>query len=65
MSMQEIWHCPSEPDRALADILVRVTGFEAWWQLAIRFNQPYPNTLAGKYDLAYRLLGCKTEVSTN
>lgn len=57
----QIWHCPCQPDRELADILVRTTKPDVWQKMAEHFGKPYPYTLADKYDLVYRLLGCKRD----
>ena len=54
-----IWHCPCQPDRNLAEILVKQQM--PWKELAEHYGKPYPYTLADKYDLVYRLLGCKKD----
>lgn len=58
---QQIWHCPSELDRKLADMLVGNLPSHVWQQLGQHFGKGYPHTQADKYDLVYRLLGCKKE----
>ena len=58
-TQEQIWHCPCEPDRELARILVRELKSDAWYRLAAHLGKPYPYTLAGKFDLIYRLMGCK------
>jgi hypothetical protein len=55
--LEQIWHCQSKFDRALADILV--SQEMPWSKLAAHFGKPYPYILADKYDLVYRMLGCK------
>lgn len=54
-----IWHCPCKPDRELADILVRMLTANVWVRLSKHFGEGYPLSLADKYHLAYRLIGCK------
>ena len=61
MNQSEIWHCPSEPDREIAEILVRHQTPAQWEAIAKHFSRPYPVTLADKFDLIYRMLGCKSE----
>jgi len=56
---EEIWHCPCQPDRELAELLVKMAL--PWKQLADHFGKPYPYSLADKYDLVYRLFGCKKD----
>lgn len=56
---EQIWHCPYQPDRELADILVGQAM--PWKKLAAHFRKPYPYSLVDKYDLVYRLLGCKKD----
>ena len=58
---QATWHCPSEIGRELADILVKFHKPEYWRDLANHFGKPYPQTEADRYDLVYRLLGCKRD----
>ena len=58
-SQEQIWHCPSEADRELAALLVGFINSEVWQQIANHLNKPYPFTLADKFDLVYRMLGCK------
>lgn len=58
---EQIWHCPSEPDRKLAELLVGRLDSVVWIKLALHFHKHYPNNLAEKYDLVYRLLGCKKD----
>ena len=58
-TQEEIWHCPSEADRQLAIVLVAQLNQVAWLTLAVYFDKGYPYSLANKYDLVYRLLGCK------
>ena len=58
-TQEEIWHCPSEPDRELAALLVGKLTNDAWLSLARHYSKPYPFTLAEKFDLVYRMLGCK------
>lgn len=58
-TQEQIWHCPSEPDRELAELLVRTFTAPVWSDLAYHFKLGYPYTLADKFDLVYRLLGCK------
>jgi len=55
----EIWHCPSPADKELASLLVETLDSRAWNKLRLALNEPYPSTLAEKYDLIYKLLGCK------
>lgn len=56
---EEIWHCRCKADRELADILVRMFTANVWVRLSKHFGEGYPLSLADKYDLAYRLIGCK------
>ena len=58
-TQEQIWHCPCQPDRELADILVHQFSFEVWRKIATRFGKGYPHLLAEKYALIYRLIGCK------
>ena len=58
-TQEQIWHCPCQPDRELAEILVKHLGFDTWFRLSAYFGKPYPHSLAEKYDLIYRLMGCK------
>ena len=58
-TQEEIWHCPNEPDRELAALMVGCLKPNIWHQIAQHFQKPYPYTLAEKFDLVYRLLGCK------
>jgi len=55
----EIWHCPSPVDKKIADLLVEILDREVWDKLSLVLNEPYPLSLAEKYDLIYKLLGCK------
>ena len=57
--MGDIWHCPSKVDRELAEILVECQTAEQWNAIAKHFGKEYPYTLPDKFDLIYRLFGCK------
>jgi hypothetical protein len=59
MDEDNIWHCPSSADRELAEILVRHQTPAQWQAIANYFKKDYPTTLVEKFDLIYRLLGCK------
>ena len=55
----EVWHCPSKSDKELAEILVRHQTATQWYAIAKHFGKEYPYTLADKFDLIYKMLGCK------
>jgi len=55
----EEWHCESEADRKLADILVGVLSVQTWDEMAKHFGCSYPYHTEDKYHLTYMLMGCK------
>jgi len=56
-TQSEPWHCQADKD--LADILVRMLSANVWVRLSKHFNTGYPLSAVDKYDLIYRLIGCK------
>jgi len=56
-----IWHCKCETDRKLAELLVKHIDDRTWVQLAKHFGKPYPYAEPARYDLVYRLMGCKQD----
>lgn len=55
----ETWHCPCPADKDLVNLLVRILTANVWVRLSKHFNTGYPLSVADKYDLVYRLVGCK------
>ncbi len=58
--MSKIWHCPADIDKQLAEIMVGSLGSRQWKSLSDKYHKNYPVTMADKYDLVHRMLGCKT-----
>lgn len=55
----EEWHCSSEADRKLADIMVELLSPQVWEKLAKHFGTEYPHHIEDQYHLIYKMFGCK------
>lgn len=56
-----IWHCSCQPDRYLAKTLNGYLSDRELRLLAEKLGRPVPTCLADRYDIIYRIIGCKTD----